>query len=63
MNWRVVIPVTLAVVVIILIGSVVTKFTLEQMVYLAPVAVIVVGATIGLVVFWVKVIRDMRRPE
>ena len=58
-----VIPVTLAVVVIVLLGSVVTKFTLEQMVYLAPVAVVVVGATAGLVVFWVKVIRDMRRKD
>ena len=63
MNWRVVIPVTLAVIAIVLLGSVVTKFTLEQMVYLAPIAVVVVGASIGLVMFWVKVIRDMRHPR
>jgi hypothetical protein len=62
-NWRVVIPVTLAVIAIVLLGSVVTKFSLEQMVYLAPIAVVVVGASIGLVMFWVKVIRDMRHPR
>jgi hypothetical protein len=47
-----------AVVVIWLAGAAVTKFSLEQMAYFAPLAVVVVGATVGLVVLWVKIIRD-----
>jgi hypothetical protein len=52
---------TAAVVVICLVGSVVTKFSLEQMVLLAPVAVVVAGASVGIVMLWVKIIRDSRR--
>ena len=61
MNWRLVIPMTVAVLVIWLVGAAVTRYTLEQMAYLTPVAVVVVGATVGLVLFWVKVIRESRR--
>jgi len=41
-----------------LIGAAVTKYSLEQMAYYTPVAMVVVGATVGLVLLWVKVIRD-----
>ncbi len=41
-----------------LVGAAVTKYSLEQMAYVTPVAVVVVGATAGLVLLWVKVIRD-----
>lgn len=58
MNWRVVIPMTFVVLLIWLVGAAVTRYSLEQMAYLAPVAVVVVGATIGLVLFWIKAIRD-----
>ena len=61
MNWRLTIPMTAAVIVICLVGSVVTKFSLEQMVLLAPVAVVVAGASIGIVMLWVKIVRDSRR--
>jgi hypothetical protein len=54
-NKRLVIPVALAVVAIWLIGTWVTKYSLEQMAFFAPIAVVVVGATIGLVLLWVKV--------
>ncbi len=52
---------TVVVLVIWLVGSVVTKYSVEQMAYLAPVAVVVVGATIGIVMLWVKIIREARR--
>ena len=55
MNKRLVIPVALAVVAIWLIGTWVTKYSLEQMAFFAPAAVVVVGATVGLVLLWVKV--------
>ena len=54
---------TFAVLVIWVVGAAVTRYSLEQMAYLAPIAVVVVGASIGLVMFWVKVIRDMRHPR
>ena len=51
---------TAVVLVIWLVGAAVTKYTLAQMAYLAPVAVAVVGATIGIVMLWVKIIRQSR---
>jgi uncharacterized membrane protein YfcA len=60
-NWRIAIPMTFAVLVIWVVGAAVTKYSLEQMAYLAPIAVVVVGATIGVVMLWVKVIRQSRR--
>jgi len=53
--WAVMVVVVLA---IWLVGAAVTKYSLEQMAYYTPVAVVVVGATIGLVLLWVKVVRD-----
>jgi hypothetical protein len=50
-----IVPVAAAVVAIWLIGTWVTKYSLEQMAFYAPVAVVVVGATVGLVLLWVKV--------
>jgi hypothetical protein len=44
-----------------LIGAAVTKYSLEQMAYYAPIAILVVGATIGLVLLWVKVVLDSVR--
>jgi hypothetical protein len=44
-----------------LVGAAVTRFSIEQMAYFAPLAVVVVGATIGIVVLWVKVVFDSLR--
>jgi hypothetical protein len=44
-----------------LVGAAVTRFSLEQMAYLAPIAMVVVGATVGLVLLWVKVVTDSLR--
>ena len=52
---------TVLVVVIWLVGAAVTRFDLETMAYLAPLAVVVLGATVGLVVLWVKVVVDSLR--
>ena len=41
-----------------LVGAAVTKYSLEQMAYVTPIAVVVVGATIGLVLLWVKIVLD-----
>jgi len=42
-------------------GAAVTKFSLEQMAFVTPVAVVVVGVTVGLVLLWVKVVADSIR--
>jgi hypothetical protein len=60
-NRRLVLPVAAAVVAIWLIGTWVTKYSLEQMAFFAPLAVVVVGATVGLVLLWVKVIVESIR--
>ena len=44
-----------------LVGAAVTKYSLEQMAYVTPVAVLVVGATVALVLLWVKVVLDSLR--
>jgi len=53
-----VVAMAIAVLAIWLVGSAVTGYSLEKMAYLTPIAVVVVGATIGLVVLWVKIVRD-----
>jgi hypothetical protein len=50
-----------AVLVIWLVGAAVTRYSLEQMAYFAPIAVVVVGATAGIVLLWVKVVLDSLR--
>jgi hypothetical protein len=49
------------VVAIWLVGAAVTKYSLEQMAFVTPIAVVVVGATIGIVLLWVKVVTDSLR--
>jgi hypothetical protein len=51
----------LVVLAIWLVGAAVTKYSLEQMAYVTPIAVVVVGATIGLVLLWVKIVVDSLR--
>ena len=61
MNRRLVIPMLVVVIAIWLVGTWVTKYSLEQMALYAPLAVLVVGATVGLVLLWVKIALDSFR--
>ena len=54
-NPRVVAGVVAAVLVVWLLGAAVTRFDIVQMAFLAPVAVVIVGLTIGIVLLWVKI--------
>ena len=56
--WAVMAVVVLA---IWLVGAAITKYSLEQMAFVTPVAVVVVGATVGIVLLWVKVVTDSVR--
>jgi hypothetical protein len=49
------------VVAIWLVGAAVTRYSLVEMAFVAPVAVVVVGATLGLVLLWVKIVVDSLR--
>ncbi|MDH4102667.1 MAG: hypothetical protein OEW52_02660 [Thermoleophilia bacterium] len=60
-QWKLVVAMTLAVVAIWLGGAAVTKYSLEQMAFVTPIAVVVVGATVGVVLLWVKVVADSIR--
>jgi hypothetical protein len=57
---RVMLGVLVAVLAIWLIGAAVTRYSLEQMAYFAPIAVVVVGATVGIVMLWVKIALQLR---
>jgi undecaprenyl pyrophosphate phosphatase UppP len=56
--WAVMVVVILA---IWLVGAAVTKYSVEEMAFVTPLAVVVVGATIGIVLLWVKVVHDSVR--
>ena len=60
-NRAVVIGVIVAVLAIWLVGAAVTKYSLEQMAFFAPIAVCVIGATAAVVMLWVKVVLQLRR--
>ena len=57
---RVLLGVVAAVVLIWLVGAAVTRYSIEQMALFAPIAVVVVGLTIGLVMVWVKIVLQLR---
>jgi hypothetical protein len=44
-----------------LVGAAITKYSLEQMAYYTPVAVVVLGATVAIVLLWVKIVLDSLR--
>ena len=51
----------LAVLAIWLVGAAVTKYSVEQMAFFAPIAVCVIGATAAVIMLWVKVVMQLRR--
>jgi uncharacterized membrane protein len=60
-NRVVLVGVVAAVLTIWLVGAAVTKYSLEQMAFFAPLAVCVIGATAAIVLLWIKVVVQLRR--
>ena len=60
-DWRLWVAMTITVLVIWLVGTWVTKYSLEQMAFFAPIAVCVIGATVAVVMLWVKVVLQILR--
>jgi hypothetical protein len=50
-----------AVLLVWVVGAAVTTYDLQQMAFLAPIAVLVVGATVGIVLLWVKIVLQAVR--
>jgi uncharacterized membrane protein YiaA len=49
------------VLVVWLVGTWVTKFSLEEMAIFTPVAVAALGALAGVILLWVKIVRESLR--
>jgi hypothetical protein len=60
-NWKLLTGMVVAVLAIWLGGAAVTRYSLEQMAFFAPIAVCVLGATAAVVLLWVKIILQARR--
>ncbi len=44
-----------------LLGTWVTKYSLDEMAVYTPIAIAALGALIGIVLLWVKIVRDSLR--
>ena len=44
-----------------LVGTWVTKFTLEEMALYTPIAIVALGALAGVILLWVKIVRESLR--
>ena len=49
------------VLVVWLVGTWITKYSLEEMAILTPIAMLALGAAAGLVLLWTKIIRESFR--
>jgi uncharacterized membrane protein YiaA len=58
---RLVLPMTVFVLAVWLVGTWVTKYSLSEMAIYTPIAVVALGALVGVVLLWVKIIRDSLR--
>ena len=61
MQQRLVLPMIVVVLAIWLLGTWVTKYTLQEMALYTPIAVVVLGALAGVILLWVKIVRDSLR--
>ena len=61
MQWRAYAVAALVAVTIWLVGAWITKFTLGEMAILTPIAVLALGALAGVILLWVKVVRESLR--
>ena len=55
------IPMIVVVLAIWLLGTWVTKYSLDEMAIYTPIAVAALGALIGIVLLWVKIVRESLR--
>ena len=61
MQRRLVLPMIVVVLAIWIVGTWVTKYTLEEMALYTPIAIVALGALAGVILLWVKIVRDSLR--
>jgi hypothetical protein len=54
-------PMIVFVILVWLVGAWVTKFTLSEMAVFTPIAVLAIGALVGVILLWVKIVRESLR--
>jgi hypothetical protein len=60
-DWKLTLGAGIMVVAIWLVGAAVTKYSLAEMAYLAPVAVVAIGLTIAILLLWAKIVIQLIR--
>ena len=60
-NWRLTLPMIAVVLAVWLLGTWITKYSLEEMALLTPIAIAALGALAAVLLLWAKVIRDALR--
>ena len=61
MNWRAYSAMGAVVLAIWLVGAWVTKYSLGEMALYTPIAVVALGALAGVILLWVKIVRESLR--
>ena len=61
MDRRLVVPMIFVVLAVWLLGTWVTKFSLSEMAVYTPVAILALGALAGVILLWVKIVRESLR--
>lgn len=61
MNWRAYAVAAAAVIAVWLLGTWVTKYSLEEMAVYTPIAILALGALAGVILLWVKIVRESLR--
>ena len=61
MQRRLALPMIVVVLAIWVVGTWVTKYSLEEMALYTPIAVVALGALAGVILLWVKIVRESLR--
>jgi uncharacterized membrane protein YiaA len=58
---KLVIPMIVVVLAVWLVGTWVTKYSLSEMAVFTPIAILALGAFAGVILLWVKIVRESLR--
>ncbi|HYK06987.1 MAG TPA: hypothetical protein VEW11_04365 [Gaiellaceae bacterium] len=61
MDRRLVVPMIFVVLAVWLLGTWVTKYSLSEMAVFMPIAILALGALAGVILLWVKIVRESIR--
>ena len=61
MDRRLVLPMIAVVLAVWLVGTWVTKYSYSEMAVYTPIAMLAIGAFVGVILLWVKIVRESIR--